>query len=275
MKKYILSTILAFFVCTTVNAGQHGGNKRTSNAAGFIAIKDRVILHKTNIERYKAYEVMQLLKQTNIEFGKFVNIVKSTKNIDTRISEVSKGLNKIATTYEKIASYKKEVFTVRKSELRGIAETQMETEDNIEQIKKEKLRTEEKIENLRSNMYNEQDEYEIKKKKIEIRALKIIAPALDARIEIWEKFHIAQKTLESKLEVNGKKLDLLFFTLQMNAKIYRSASEVSQLRKTAVSALRVLNDAVNLQSVIKDLEKSWTDVNLVVEVIKNTEFVIE
>lgn len=282
-KTFWVRQIIIWIVVVTISLGFAGEAqaadkelyKQMTGRDKFAEIQKQVTHSSLNISNYKASDAYKDIANALNIFRQLHTQVQKATHVDDVIEEVADGLDRIATTYQKVAGFSTEMTQYRKGEFSYLQDvngntlkTQLELKEQIA-----KLESENKILQRKRNSVT--DEIESKKFEISIQGNEYIINSLEAQCIIWEKFYLAQKKLLESLELNGRKVDLLLHLLQVNANVYHEAANVARLRRSAKGALDNLRSLADIQGIVSDLQDSWLQINDLVSKISEAEFVID
>lgn len=273
----LLCIILATFIfhIEAVNAANNKYQYRTlMGEQKFTEIKEQLVQSTHSLAQYKAVDAYLEIVNALNEFHQLRNTIKNSSNIDEVIEEVTDRFENISSTYERVAKLGSELINYRQGELRylkGIGSETLRTQQEIER-KIARLQSEDKL--LRERLSSTMDIIERNNIKVSLKGNDSIINSLMAQADIWRKFYDAQNQLYDKLNLNGRNIDSLIHILEVNSKVYKEATNVIRLRKSARGALDNLSSLSDIQSIVFDLENSWTEVDDLISNISNAEFVI-
>lgn len=274
-----LFVLILVFLLTIINAGTAYASgdkyKKLEGEAKFTEIKESLVDSTNKISHYKAGDAYRELSGALKDFRKLHETVEKTKNIDDVIEDVANGLDDISITYDRVAKIGKDLVKFRNNNFKYLQSMTDETLKTAKQIARESSSLQEENKRLEKKLATEIDDIERNDIQISIRGNTSIINSLKGQAIIWSKFHEAQTNLLSKLQLNGRKVDSLIHILEVNARVYKEAANVAQLRKTAKSALDNLNSLGDIQSIIGDLQNSWLEVDDLVSDISNADFTID
>ncbi|MBD2579469.1 hypothetical protein [Oscillatoria sp. FACHB-1406] len=282
MKKFLLKQICIWlivfmmFISHVEPANASGDRyKKLVGEEKFTEIKEQVIHSAQDISQHKAADAYREIVNALNDFHKLRDIVKNSSRIDDVIGDVADGLDKIASTYEKIASWDEELIEYRQGyfrDLQGLSGETLRTKQELE-LKISGFQNSNKL--IQEKLLSAVDDIEEKNLEVSLKGNESIINSLRAQTIIWDKFHSAQEQLFAKLSLNSRKVDLLLHVLEVNAGVYREAANVARLRKTAKGAMDNLRSLSDIQSIIGDLQNSWTEVDDLVSDISKAEFIID
>jgi len=249
--------------------------KQLTGDKKFTEIKEQVTKSALSVSKYKASDVYQEMVNALDDLRKLHTLVQQATHVDDVIEKVVDELDQLASTYERVAALSAGMTQYRKDEFSYLQGVNGETLNTQRELKERiaELKSNNKL--LQKKSGSATDEIESKKLEISLRGNDFIIKSLEAQSIIWDKFYQAQGRLLQSLDLNGRKVDLLCHMLQVNAQVYREASTVAQLRRSAKSALESLRSLADIQGIIGDLQDSWLQVNGIVSEISKAEFTID
>ena len=241
----------------------------------FNAIKETVVGSTKAISNYGAVEAYKLINKSLEKFRDLYKQVKKAEYVDDVIDEVTDSLEEIATTYEKVASLKIDIAKYRGNKISKLSKAKDGTIKTVEDLNVELRQVLSENKSLKDKLSYTYDEIDKQKIEVSIKGNESIINSIEAQQEIWRRFHAAQNKLINRLELNGRKIDLLLHVLKTNAAVYREAANVAKLRRSAKAALKNLQSLSDIQNILGDLQNSWLEVNDLVSEISNADFNIE
>ena len=269
----VLGVLLTLMVGFQMRAGAES-EKSTSNGSAsttvgdrdhLLAARDKLTASTEKIATFKASEALNEIEK-NITLLKSVREkVEAAENIDSVIDEVADALDSMATSYEHIASMKKEIELTYKAEFRSLDDVALGTGRTLTQIRTEKTRCQTEIAEAEKALPNTTDANDQRKLDITIRALRSQENQWSAKETIWLKFTKKQKEIKNKLSISGEQVDMLVFLLEKNAIVYRGAASVARLRKSAKDTLKNLGGFEDLNDAAGSLVGTWSELDGIVD----------
>lgn len=235
-------------------------------------IKDEIVRNARKATSFKSKEAYDEIVKSLVKLRSLNFRIQNAENINPEVDIISKELGQIAQTYRKVANLQSSIGKFRGERLMDLQETRNRTQRYIELLEVEKNRMTDEVAFSVERSENEMDEIEKKKLVIGIKAKRCIINSIEGQINIWKNFVRVQERLIQKLELNGKKMDLLLFTLKTNSRVFREAANVSRLRKSAKEAFSNLESLSEMESLLSELQNSWTDVENLVNEISSYDF---
>lgn len=284
MKRTLSKVVCLLFVLLIVftgnigaaNAGNHPDKyRKLAGEEKFTEIKDQLVQSKQNLAQYKASETYQEIVNALNEFHRIRDVVKNASHVDDVIEEVADGFENIASTYEKVVKLGGDLIQYRRGELRYLKDMNRETFRTEQELERKIVSLQDQNKLLQAKLSSTLDEIEKNNIEVSFKGNASIINSLRGQMIIWKKFYDAQNRLYEKLNLNGRKIDSLIHVLEVNAKVYKEAATVTRLRKSAKGALDNLSSLGDIQSIIGDLQNSWTEVDDLVSDISNADFVID
>jgi hypothetical protein len=273
---FLLSLVFFLSMVSAGNAYASGDKyKKLEGETKFTEIKENLVNSTNKLAHYKAGDAYRELSGALKDFKKLHETVEKTKNVDEVIEDVANGLADIAVTYDNVAKIGKDLVKFRDNNFKYLQSMTDETLKTAQQIARESSGLQEENKRLEKRLTGNIDDIERNDIQITIRGNTSIIKSLQGQAIIWSKFHEAQTNLLSKLQLNGRKVDSLIHILEVNARVYKEASNVAQLRRTAKTALDNLSSLGDIQSIIGDLQNSWLEVDDLVADISNADFTID
>jgi hypothetical protein len=275
-----LSILSTAFVCavgiyTPAQADSKPTYDQESKEERFNVIKGVVIGSTKLISNYGADKAYDLIKTSLGKFRDLHQQVKEAEYVDDVIDEVTDALDEIATTYEDVANLKRNIAHNRAKNTAHFLGAKDGTNKTVQELEIEKKMVVLEAASMRKKLSYTTDEIEKQKLEISIKGNESIINSLEAQETIWRKFHAVQEKLLTRLNLNGRKIDLLLHVLKTNAAVYREAANVAKLRRSAKAALKNLQSLSDIQGILGDLQNSWVEVNDLVSEISSADFNIE
>jgi hypothetical protein len=199
-------------------------------------------------------------------------LVQKADYVNEVIDEVTDGLDRISTAYDRVVEIGSDMKRYRGDEflsLRGFNRETLKTQQDLEKRVK-KLNAESN--SLQKRLRNVTDEFELKEINLTLQGNNSIVSSLEAQHVIWDKFYSSQNKLLESLDLNGRKVDLLLQALEVNSNVYHEAATVAHLRQSAQGALESLGNLADIQNIIGDLQDSFLQVNDIVSEISEADF---
>lgn len=268
MKRLIICLLVFVFT-------QYAFASDLSSVEDFNQYKDAVVESVKDVSTYKAADAYKEIKKNLEKFQLLYQKIQETEYVDDIIDEVANGLDAIARSYVKISSIKESVLDYRQNGMSKLTDIEGKTLKTIETLNQEMQKLNQENVTLQTELESVEDGTEKRKIQVSLKANESIIKSLNAQILIWEKFYDAQKRLITKLDLNTDQIDLLMHILEKNALVYKEASNVVKLRRSAVAALKNLSALSDMQGILSELETSWYDVDILVTQISEVDFKLD
>ncbi len=197
------------------------------------------------------------------EIQKQLNSVKAlyteanrSQEINVIIMRVTLQLQAIARVYRDIASNRLTLLQQHQQQFENIETLKEETQKRIQKLTQNKQRYLNLFTETQQKISSGVGDVEKQKLQFSLEGYKNIAQSMHVQQSIWESFYRAQVELETALKAHSRKIEVLLYLLDINAKIYEQAANTASLRQ---STMINLNDMINLEEfrrVMKDIADS-------------------
>jgi hypothetical protein len=228
--------VLAFFIVPLFLFGWVNPSHATSidyrqlkGEEKFTVIKNEIIDSEQSLSHYRADDAYNIIVRSLSEFQQLRRLLDQSKNPDDVIEKIADGLDTIASSYEDVTKLEKDILKNRRgifSRLRDVGNETLRTQKQLDNKANSLTSENEKLQRrLNSNM----DGISLQEIEVSLKGNESIIKSLKAQSLIWDKFYLKQDQLSEKLGLNGRKIDLLFHILDVNAALLherRAADEV-------------------------------------------------
>lgn len=272
MKKFIGCIVILSLMCGNLLA-QNTVSELSENAEEYYDnIKEQVVKNAKKATSFKTREAYDDIMKSLVKLRNLNYRIKNTEDITPEVDVIIKELREISQTYRKVAALQSSIGKFRGERLLELKETQKKTAKYAELMEVERNRLRDEASFAQERKENEMDELEKKKLEITIKAKHCIVNAMEGQINIWRGFEKAQDRLISKLELIGRKVDLLLFTLQTNSKVYQEVANVTKLRRSAKEAFANLETLSEMEVLLLEIKDNWDEVDNLVQEISTHNF---
>jgi hypothetical protein len=271
-KVIICLTILLISLSPILGAQADEQYKQMDGEAKFSKIQKQVTHSALSISNYKASDAYREINSALSDSQRLHTLVQKADYVNEVIDEVTDGLDRISTAYDRVIEIGSDMKRYRGDEflsLRGFNRETLKTQQDLEKRVK-KLNAESN--SLQKRLRNVTDEFELKEINLTLQGNNSIVSSLEAQHVIWDKFYSSQNKLLESLDLNGRKVDLLLQALEVNSNVYHEAATVAHLRQSAQGALESLGNLADIQNIIGDLQDSFLQVNDIVSEISEADF---
>jgi hypothetical protein len=272
---WLLVLVLSLSFVAEAQAGGDTQYKSLTGEKKFTEIQEQVTHTAKSVANYKASDAYKEIVNSLQYFQKLYKKVQTADHVDDVIKEVADGLDKIAANFEKVASLSTDILRYRKENFYYLRSINGETLKTEKQLKEQITKLESDNKYFKQLHNNSTDEIDSKRIEIKLKGNDSIIKSLQAQSNIWGKFYQKQAMLLEKLDLNGRKVDLLLDVLNVNAKVYHEAANVARLRQSAIVALDNLGYLTNMEDIIVDLQDSWSQVDEIVSEIGSADFIFD
>ena len=208
----------------------------------------------------KANELLASIR-TEIESNKFIFIEKSDRD---RVNSFLAGLKKAEDFYTSVTS-EKNVAKTKESLLSYYIEVQnfsvnvqkmlRDTENELKQLNKD-------YEALNRDIAKKGSSRESEK---QIDSLERQIRFTEQRVEMLTNFSPSYEGLMPAISKIEEDIDFFILTLRESAKVFNSAYRTVELSKNILNAYDVIEELNNLNSLSDDIQKSWEDLEAIVD----------
>lgn len=173
--------------------------------------------------------------------------------INVVIMRVTLQLQAIARVYRDIASGRLGILQQHQQQFENIETLKADTQKRIEKLTQNKQRYLNLFTETQQKIGKGVGEVDKQKLQFSLEGYKNIAQSMHVQQSIWESFYRAQVELEKALKAHSRKIEVLLYLLDINAKIYEQAANTASLRQ---STMINLNDMINLE----EFQRVMTDI---------------
>jgi hypothetical protein len=192
--------------------------------------------------------------------------------INAIIMRVTLQLQAIARVYRNIASSRLTILQQHQQQFERIDRLQKETKVRIGKLEQNKQRYLTLLNEAQQKLANSQDGVEKQKLQFSIEGYKSIAQSMHIQQSIWESFHRAQQELTELLQTHSRKIEVLFYLLDINAKIYEQAANTASLRQSTMINLNDMIDQTEFQRIIQAIADNEKTLQSLITRIEQTNF---
>ncbi len=171
---------------------------------------------------------------------------------------VGNALTQLSYSYARISELKENINKLNQQAITELRSLQEQSSVYAEQTKARYFQEQKKINDWQEQLSNETDELAAKKLELSIKANESILKSLDVQYQIWQNFVQTQEALPTLLTSYFQHMDLLFYTLRLNAGIYREAANL--IEHDTQFAKETLKGLSNLQEVLQVLSDDWAGI---------------
>ena len=246
--------------------------KQMDGEAKFSEIQKHVTHSALSISNYKASDAYGEINGALSDSQKLHTLVQKADDIDEVIDDVTDGLDRISTAYNKVVEIGNDMKSYRGREFLNLKDIRKETLKTRQDLEKRINTLKAESSSLQKQLKSITDEFELKEINLTLQGNNSIVNSLEAQHFIWDKFYSSQNKLLDSLDLNGRKVDLLLQALEINSNVYHEAATVAHLRQSAQGALESLGDVGDIQNIVGDLQDSFRQVNDIVSEISEANF---
>lgn len=214
---------------------------------------DAILSHGAN-------EVDQSIKHNEATFNNLATqkqkLDKSGKKNKQIRKEVAAALNRLSASYRDASDIRQKIKPKNNQALKAIVQYAKTTLKELDHVRKEVLKTEQEINYLTNNPITSGFDAE-NRQRLMVAAKQRIRGSLEVQEKGWAAFYKTQQQLYPLLEKHIRKVDLLLEVLATYADVYLQLSYAVELGQDINSALKILDDAAELEMVLKSLTNNF------------------
>ncbi|GEM_PF-2600749 len=222
-------------------------------------IKENINQVLRNIEHKGAALASQEIEKSLIHFQALQAKLQAGHRADAELVQmISTALTQLSYSYARIAKLQKTLKETHSSALKQLADLKKQTQTYAEQTAQRQNAEEQQVKQAQHALLSVTVELERKKLEIAVKARQSLAKSLTLQHQAWLAFLQAQTALIPALEDYLQNLDLLFYSLNLNADIYQETANVIQ--QNAAFAAETLGGIHNLREIIEALTQNWKNI---------------
>lgn len=211
-----------------------------------------------NIERRGAAVAAAEIEKSSSRFQQLQKELQESNRSNELVKSVSEALIQLSYSYARIAELKDKIKKTNQVALNELKQLQEKTHQYAENTKARFQKEQAQITAWQQQLDSINDDLQRKKIEISIKAHQSLLKSLDVQYQVWQASWQTQAALSPRLETYFEHVDLLFYTLSLNADIYREAANVMQ--HNAAFAAETLSGLSNLQEVLQAVMNDWAEI---------------
>ncbi len=201
------------------------------------------------VEIDKSIQGFQLLeKQLN----------NSTSIDSILVDTLVKTLTQLASSYTQIAQLENKLQPAHQKVLSHLSQLEQKTQKQAQKTHQRKTQEQKNIKQWQQALQKTDDALQRKKLELSIKAHQSLIKSLELQHQVWLDSVNAQQALIPALKHYFKQVNLLFYTLRLNADIYRETAHVLQHDIQFIE--ETLAGVSNIQDTLRSLMDDWKQI---------------
>lgn len=225
------------------------------------------------MQTYGVPEIMAEIDGNIARVHTMLDRVLEADDVTALVPELAETTRDLAESFRRIADQAPDVFRARVAETRDIEQIQNRAGLNVEKLRDDIAKLEAENRRLDQMLASKDLTASVEKKaQIGIKANEKLISTFQSTAEVWSDFLTRHARLTTTLRRQDEALDLFFYTLDANARVYEAVADNILLRRTAEEILNEIGNFGDLTDVIYRIQESWDDLQAIVNEIESQQF---